>query len=356
MKKVYSPTKIFHHPEKVLSLSYDVKEKRAPLHVRIKPTNVCDQHCYFCAYADNELQLGDRMVVKEKIEKDKMMELIDDLESMGVKSITFSGGGEPLVYPYIEETLERIVESGKLKFAFITNGVGLKGRVLELVAGHASWVRISVDGWDAKSYSDYRKVPLDRWQRLNDNIKNLIGMRNKCLLGIYQIIDSNNANRIYDIIKYYHALGVDSIKLYGVVLYDDAQLNSQYHMQHEDTVRSQVAKAKRDFESNDFQINNGFSAKINDYSKEYSWCPSLQITPVIGADLKVYSCHDKAYTTEGEMGDLKEQSFRTFWSSSFDSFYKINPSSDCNHHCMVNVQNNLLLDYLNLYKDHIDFV
>lgn len=36
----------------------------------------------------------------------KMLEIIDDCAEMGVKAITFSGGGEPFVYKYMEDAVK----------------------------------------------------------------------------------------------------------------------------------------------------------------------------------------------------------------------------------------------------------
>ena len=49
----------------------------------------------------------------------------------GVKAVTFSGGGEPLVYPYITETMEKVLDAG-IDLSIITNGSMLKGRNAQL--------------------------------------------------------------------------------------------------------------------------------------------------------------------------------------------------------------------------------
>jgi radical SAM protein with 4Fe4S-binding SPASM domain len=84
------------------------------------------------------------------------------------------------------------------------------------------------------------------------------------------------------------------------------------------------------------------------FNKEYDWCPYLQVLPVIGADLNIYPCQDKAYNLdEGLIGSIKNQSFKDFWFSSKENFFKINPSKVCNHHCVANSKNKLVLEYLN---------
>ena len=35
---------------------------------------------------------------KDQIPEDKMTEIVEDLVNMGVKVVTFSGGGEPFIY------------------------------------------------------------------------------------------------------------------------------------------------------------------------------------------------------------------------------------------------------------------
>ena len=93
------------------------------------------------------------------------------------------------------------------------------------------------------------------------------------------------------------------------------------------------------------------------FKKTYSWCPFLQILPVIGADLNIYPCQDKAYNLdEGLIGSIKEQSFKDFWFSDKKKFLKINPSVHCNHHCVANAKNKLILDYLNVDNEHLGFV
>jgi len=54
-----------------------------------------------------------------------MLEILSDFKEMGVKAITFSGGGEPLIYSHIEEVMKKALELVKLRkerdFIFILN-------------------------------------------------------------------------------------------------------------------------------------------------------------------------------------------------------------------------------------------
>ena len=79
--------------------------------------------------------------------------------------------------------------------------------------------------------------------------------------------------------------------------------------------------------------------------------------PVIGADLNVYSCPDKAYDRDtGQLGSLKTRRFREFWFENKATFFQIDPARDCNHHCEANEKNLLVLEYLAAEDEHLYFV
>jgi len=66
------------------------------------------------------------------------MEIIEDISEMGVKSVTFSGGGDPFCYPYLLETAKKLSKT-TIKFAALTNGGRLTGDVADIFAKHATW-------------------------------------------------------------------------------------------------------------------------------------------------------------------------------------------------------------------------
>ncbi len=155
MGHLYTKMKIFHFKEKVDSLPETVDQIMAPIHIRIKPTNACAHNCWYCAYRTDNLQLGKDMVKKDLIPKEKMMEIICDIVDMGVNAVTFSGGGDPFYYPYLMDSVKKLSNSS-VKFASLTNGSKFDGELAEIFAHNATWLRISIDGWDDESYSKYR--------------------------------------------------------------------------------------------------------------------------------------------------------------------------------------------------------
>lgn len=348
--------KIFHFEEKIDSLPRSNDRILPPIHVRIKPTNICNQKCWYCAYRAEDLQLGKDMVIRESIPKEKMMEIIGDLSDMGVKAVTFSGGGEPFCYPHLLEAVKRLSKTN-IKFAFITNGSLLKGEIAEVIAKNGTWVRISIDGWDDESYSEYRDVRKGDFSEVLKNMENFKKIGGKCYLGVYIIADRKNASHIYELILKMRELGVDSVKIAPCVISNNSKENDEYHKPIFNTVKEQILKAKKEIKAPNFEICDSYHTQLETFKKEYNWCPYLQIVPVIGADLNIYSCHDKAYNfDEGLLGSIKHQRFKEFWFENKDNFFGINPSVHCQHHCMVDKKNLIILEYLDADKGHLEFV
>ena len=355
MKTKYSNYKIFHFKDNIDSLEKNIKQ---PLHIRIKPTNVCNHACWYCSYQSlDDIQLGKDMVIKDIIPRDKMLEIIDDCIEIDVKAITFSGGGEPFLYPHFLEVIKKLANSN-IKFASLTNGSKLKGEVAEVFAKYGSWVRISIDGWNDKSFAEYRKIKVGEFTKIIDNLKNFVKISNRnCNLGISFIIDEKNYKEIYNFTKLMKEIGVDSIKLAPCIVGNDAAENNNYHRAFFDEAKELALKTKLELEDSNFEVFDSYHLLEEKFEKDYNWCPYLQINPVIGADMNVYTCHDKAYNLqEGNLGSIKDISFKELWMNNKDKFFDVNPSIHCNHHCAVNDKNKMILDYLNIDKEHISFV
>jgi len=356
MGLLYTKMKIFHFKDKLNSLPKATPKIMPPIQIRIKPTNVCDHNCTYCAYRAKQLQLGKDMVIKDHIPKEKMMEIIDDIAEIGVKSVTFSGGGEPFCYPYLLDTVKKLSKT-KVKFAVLTHGARLSGEIAEVFADFGTWVRISIDGWDDKSYSSYRGVPIGQFSKVMDNISSFKKINGKCYLGACIIVDRKNAPHIYEIIKKMKDCGTDSVKIGPCIVSNSGVENNEYHKPIFSRVKEEVARGVKELKGDGFEIFDSYHGQLESFKKEYNWCPYLQILPVIGADLNIYPCHDKAYNLDqGLLGSIKNQRFKDFWFSDKNNFFKIDPSHDCNHHCVVNENNKLILDYLNADKMHMEFV
>ena len=351
---VYSPFKLFHFPDKIDSLPKD-RPMMPPIHIRWKPTNRCNHRCRYCAYREEGLQLGQNMREQDSIPREKMLEIAKDLVDMGVKAVTFSGGGEPLLYPHLLEAC-RILVNGGIKIASLTNGSLLTGELAEFIAHHFVWIRVSMDGWDDASYAAYRGIKDNEYSKIIKNIEKFASKGGNCVLGASLIVDADNAPHLRTMLQRLKGAGVSSVKVSACIVSNEGTLNNRYHLPHFSFVRDVIDAAKSDFADGSFEIIDAWHTLDERFHKTYTWCPFSQMLAVIGADLGVYSCQDKAYTTAALLGSLQSQTFKNFWVQNKDAFFHIQPCRDCEHHCVANLKNTILIEFLSTDKDHLDFI
>ena len=357
MGQIYWNIKLLHFPQKL----DDLKHKRItpPVHIRIKPTNACNHNCWYCGYQsdDANITLGDSVNKKDSIPYEKMVEISEDLIDMNVKAVTFTGGGEPMIYPYIKEFAQRLMDGG-IKISFITNGAFLKGELAKILANRASWIRISMDGYDDESYRAYRRVKSNEYTKITNNIEAFAKIKGNTTLGTSLNLDKDNYKHVYKYIKHMKDIGVEHVKISGTVVSNIGSENNEYHAPFFDEAMNLIEQAKSDFDDGSFRVINLYHHLPELFKKTYTTCPFLQFLTVIGADQKVYTCQDKAYTPTGELGSIENISFKEFWNSKEckTNLEILNPVKVCQHHCVADSKNKMILDYLNINYDHLEFV
>lgn len=353
----YGGLKLFWHPEKIKSILEG--KVTAPIYVRFKPTNLCNHHCSFCSYEPNT---GDRSVRdkmdnrRDQLSREKILETLEDFAEMGVKAVTYSGGGEPLLHPNIAEAMQKTIDS-KIQLSIITNGQRLYGDSAKILA-NANWVRISSDASDAKSFSDIRRVPEFWFDQLTKNIAEFAKIKNKnCELGINYVVHHKNADQVYRSVKHFKNLGANHIKITPMWITNF----KEYHQPTMESVVSQIKEARKDFQDSKFEVFDTYEKDFSGCSvshRDYFRCYIMQITPVIGADGNVYFCHDKAYSSSGLLGSIKDKSFKELWfgKEAAKIFANFNPKESCNHHCANDAKNMFIQEAIHCYGPDINFI
>jgi len=329
---VYNSSKLAFHKDKVEALAKN--QVTSPVYVRVKPTNKCNHRCFYCSYQpDNECPTSEIINFTDEIPKEKMMEILSNFRDMGVKAITYSGGGEPLIYPHILETLEKTLEYG-IDLSIITNGQMLKGEIAEVLA-NAKWVRVSADYCNAETFSKIRRISEDLFYEMANNLRNFAKIKNPdCEFGINFVVHEKNADKVYESAKFFKELGVNHIKI--TPCYFPSFL--EYHKDIKESVEEQIKRARQELQDDNFTV---YDTYENDFNltgmaeRKYSKCYVMQTIPVIGADCVVYFCHDKTYTKNGAFGSIKDKSFKDLWFNEETAriLETFDPQIGCRHHC-----------------------
>lgn len=354
MSTLYSHLKFLRFQDHIKALRD--REVVAPVHLRIKPTNRCNHDCWYCAYKVNHLRLGEDMVEEDTIPEEKMGEIVSDIISMGVRAVTFSGGGEPLLYKPLPRVVERLTDGGVV-VAALTNGANLKGELAQVFAHRATWIRISIDSWDDASYQKARNLRGPVFTRLLENMQRFTDLGGSCVLGVSFILTAENCHHLPEAIAQFKAAGANHVKLSGVVVANDGGENNNYHSNMTKIVHEKIREACS-LADNRFSVINHYHELEERFDKHYTYCPFLQFLSVIGADGRVYACQDKAYTQSGLLGEIRHRSFRDYWFSAENKnrLFSLNPELDCRHHCVTHAKNEAILQFLDLDPQHGLFV
>ena len=146
--------KYSRHPEMINALRNGIGR---PQSLQVALTNRCNLKCVFCSVADREL--------KQEWNYVKLILAIDKFIKCNIKTIEFSGGGEPTLYSKFDKIVNYCRSKGLL-LGLITNGLRLKNISPEILS-QFDWIRISMVALD---YQETIELP----DRFPDNVT--IGM------------------------------------------------------------------------------------------------------------------------------------------------------------------------------------
>lgn len=349
----YSELKIFYHHELLQKLMKG--ERCNPVYIRMKPTNKCNHNCNYCHYRHSYVDL-DEYNPNDEIPHDRMMEIISDMADMGVKAITFTGGGEPLLYTYIEEAMEKILEAG-IDLSAITNGSMLTGRKAELLA-KAKWVRISVESLNDERYCEIRGIKRHSFDALCENIERFSKMKDdKCVFGINVVVGKDNYHEVREMAELMKKLGVNNVKYSPLI----TTTTKEDHKDFKDYVTEELTRVQEDLADDKFQIINLYTNELNStvaFERPYSRCYRKEFECVIAANSKVYMCQDTAYMSKGMVCDLSKTSFKEGWYSEevTQKFSCFDATKVCTHNCVYDSRNELIGSFVNMDLNHVNFI
>lgn len=322
----------------------------APLYVRIKPLNACNHSCFWCVYHHDLATMHENMNAKDKIPKEKFRELLSDLKDIGVKAVTYSGGGEPLMYDGIEEFLQTTLDNG-INLSIITHG-GFLNKDKAKILGQGSWVRISMDYWDPQSIHETRNVPTKFYDGIMENIANFAKLKNPtCDLSVNYIVTQKNYTHLEEITVKLKDIGVENIR-FSPMWADNFH---EYHKPITDTVQATL-KVLKQLDCDNFKVYSSYNQvyDLNISKRSYKKCYVNQTIPAVGADQYVYTCHNQAYSDDSIIGSIKDKSFKEMWFSQetkhfFDSF---DCQSICTDQCAADKKNEFINELLDCEGDN----
>jgi radical SAM protein with 4Fe4S-binding SPASM domain len=326
---------------------------KAPIYVEISPTGICNHKCLFCHYN----YLGH----EGKFKKGKMLELVKELATMGVKSLVFAGNGEPTLHI---DTIEAIslAKSLGLDVALSTNGALLKEEHFEVLANCLTWVRFSFNAGSEENYEKVHVTDKSDYQKVIENIKKLKATKDrlkaKLTIGTQFVLIPENKDFVLGHASMLKGLGVDyfSVKHF----YDHSHNEFEVVEKIKDEFIDKLALEADKMCDENFNFIVRSTANLSS-KRDYSKCYGLEFIVFIDENGDVYSCFSHQHDNKTIMGNIFENSFKDIWNSSQkqDSIDYINnciTKNNCQPNCRHHQINNYLWSLKNPDVEHINFI
>jgi len=359
---IYSPLKVLHHPTRLNAFAVGLQP--APVHLQVMPSDYCNQDCSFCFYrqettAPNELfpilQDGKRNHnPKRMMDVDFIIRLMHDAKDLGVKAITFTGGGEPTMNRYLNVAIDYCNSLG-IEWALITNGTAIHESV-GMLLHTAKFVRVSIDAGMPETYSRIRRVPAEQFYKALHFIKQMrqdsVGRKTYPTIGVGFVVTQDNYSEIPSAAIIARNHGADYIRFGAAFTGTEGKLDQSLVLEKlavaKELLRGENAKSGQPFQIHDRVFN---METVPDYDK----CYMQHLTPVVGADMNLYRCCNLAYSQRGLIGSLENQRLTDLWLSSgkYESMDALDP-----HSCPACIYNdkNKAIHSLTVAPPHVNFV
>lgn len=122
-------------------------------YLRISLTDKCNLRCVYCMPNGVEF---DEEYINDDLSFEDYKFIIESMSKLGIKKVRFTGG-EPLLYPMLDELVKYTQDSGIDDICITTNAVGLAERVQTLKENGLKKVNISLDSLKEEKYKKITK-------------------------------------------------------------------------------------------------------------------------------------------------------------------------------------------------------
>jgi cyclic pyranopterin phosphate synthase len=320
---MYEDTPILQHRETLRSIEAGEGLRCGPLHVRIEPTEACNFKCGFCYFHDEgkraELPFME-FTGRHSLELDRLLSLIDELAELGTRAVSFTGAGEPLVFPRMELVLNRIRQRG-MRFAVTSNlAMKMSESLVESLAGGA-WLRWSLNAGTAGTF---RRIHNPRgsdaegaFQRAQENVRRIDAARKRLELPLSfnasYVVTEINQEDVLPAARLAREMGVDSLSFRPELPFD----RQDDFLQYSQAIERDIEKAKSELESETFRIHMNVE-RLEDVQKlgdPELVCFYSNHTTYVAANGDVFPCCYTRMDRHYAMGNILKTSFKELWVS-----------------------------------------
>lgn len=235
--------------------------------------------------------------------------IIAQLKKAGVKSLTFSGGGEPTLHPHFDGLVSNATWQG-LDVGVYTHGGSINQERADLLKKLATWVYISLDECTADAFKVSKGV--NRFDAVLEGIRRLVTAEGKATIGIGFLLHPGNFRDIYHMQKLGRDLGVDYVQFRPTVRY---QQDAPGELAEDTAWVTEAILRLGQYAHDGFVVADIERFKMyRDWQGHgYSTCHWSALQTVISPNGRMWRCTNKTEHPDALLGDLSQELFADVW-------------------------------------------
>lgn len=296
-------------------------ERPAPVNVEIDLSNRCSLGCSWCHFAYTHTRgplAGKADKPHGAIDGGDLMDtnlawhILDDLASAGVKSITWTGGGEPTLHPEFNHIITHAYHL-KLEQGIYTHGGHIDQVRAAWIKQLFTWAFVSLDECTPETYRASKGV--NRFEAATDGIRRLVAAEGKATIGIGFLLHRDNYHQVREMVSLGRSLGVDYVQFRPTIRYEQ---DAPGELAEDTKWVSWAIGWLHEFAGDSFVV-----ADIERFRRYQTWaghdypvCNWAALQTVITPNGKVWRCTNKREHPDALLGDLSVESFETIWARS----------------------------------------
>ncbi len=320
MSQYISPqAKLFQHLDTLASIKRG--ERPAPVNVEIDLSNRCSLGCSWChfAYTHTRGPLAGKMAGPEGavsggdlMDYDLAVRILEDLSLSGVKSVTWTGGGEPTLSPDFDDIVWNANYYG-LEQGMYTHGGHINSGRAQTIKAFFTWVFVSLDECTPEAYKTSKGI--NRFQQATDGIRHLVSAEGNATIGVGFLLHRDNFNQVPQMVALGRQLGVDYVQFRPTVHFEQ---DAPGELVEDTAWMSWAIGHLHAYAGDSFVIADieRFRRYQHWQGHGYSTCFWSALQTVITPNGKVWRCTNKREHPDALLGDLSVESFADVWARS----------------------------------------
>ena len=280
-----------------------------PINVEIDLCNRCSLGCDWCHFAHTHTRgpLANRRSVEVGDLMDTALaeKILSELAVYGVRSVTWTGGGEPTLHPDYLAIMEVGYRQG-LDQGLYTNGCHITSEAAKRLANDLEWAYVSLDEPDRASYEQSKGV--DRLYSACRGVTELAAAG--LTVGAGFLLHADNYRRTGEMIDLAASLGASYVQFRPAIEFDaalPAVPTGFREWAKALDIRDNGDKIPVDFDATRFK------AYANWSGHGYNTCLWSGLQTVITPDGRVWTCCNKRGEVGESLGDLSKEPFEAIW-------------------------------------------